>query len=605
MSNIDTDSIVSQLMAVERRPQQLLAASVTALQRSQTAWQSIADKLNALKTAADALAGIGQAASYVSATSTDPAVKVRTTGAAAGTTATIEVLGLAAAHSVVATDTFASATASAGGRTLELTIGGSPQTFASADGTIGGLAAAVNAPNAGLRATVLQTAPGTFQLVVTATTTGAASAFSAGGTGWASFTTARAGADASLVVDGVPVTRSSNVVGDLLAGLEVTLTAKTAGAATISVARDDDKIVAAVKAMIDAANTAMSAIATATKTSTDATTRGALAGDYSARRLADSIRSVIAQPLTGSGASAVTAGSLGVSLTRDGTITFDETKLRTALANDPATVLGALGRSGTSGTTGITVVGSTSAAVPGTRQVVVTQAATRATLASIPVPPPAAGTSIALNVVTPQGTYLVAFEAGSSWAETAGSLNAALRAAGVHLVASPASGGGVDLVADRFGAAGSFSVTGGDAVGLSGGASGLDAQGTIGGTPFTATGRTVTSGGIVYSIDVTAAEVAASGGTFTADVTFNDGLAGALARAGEQGATGGPALTAKQAIADRIADLNTRIARFDDRLAMREATLRRKFTTMETLLARLQSTSTSLGLLSSSQSQTS
>lgn len=604
MSTIDTDSIVSQLMAVERRPQQLLAASVTALQRSQTAWQSIADKLNALKTAADALSGIGQAASYVTGTSSDPVVKVRTTGAAAGTSATIDVIGLAAAHSVVASDTFASTTASDGGRTLELTIGGSPQTFTSTDGTIGGLAAAVNAANAGVRASVLKTSPGSYQLVVTATTTGTASTFSAAGTGWSGFTTARPGADASLVVDGVPVTRGSNVIGDLIPGLELTLTAKTTGTATIVVARDDDKIVAAVKAMVDAANTAMSTIATATKTSTDASTRGALAGDYSARHLADSIRGIVAQPLTGTGATAVTAGSLGVSLTREGTITFDESKLRAALANDPSAVLGALGRSGTSSATGVSVIGSTSAAVPGTRQVVVTQAATRATLAGVPVPPPPAGTNVALNVVTPQGTYLVAFQAGSTWAETAGSLNAALRAAGVHLVASPASGGGLDVVADRFGAAGSFSVSGGDAIGLSGSATGLDAQGTIGGTSFTATGRTVTSGGLIYSIDVTAPQVAAGGGTFTSSVTFNDGLAGALARAGEQGAAGGPALTAKQAIADRIADLNTRIAHFDDRLALREATLRRKFTTMETLLARLQSTSSSLGFLNSS-SQTS
>jgi flagellar capping protein FliD len=167
----------------------------------------------------------------------------------------------------------------------------------------------------------------------------------------------------------------------------------------------------------------------------------------------------------------------------------------------------------------------------------------------------------------------------------------------VHLVASAAGGGGLDLVADRFGAAGSFTVSGGDDVGLGGSATGLDAQGTIDGTPFTATGRTVTSGGVIHSIDVSAAQVAAGGGSFTTDVTFNDGLAGALARAGEQGSAGGPALTAKQAIADRIADLDTRIAHFDDRLALREATLRRRFTAMETLLARLQSVGSSLGFL--------
>lgn len=598
MTNIDTDSIISQLMAVERRPQQLLANSVTALQRSQTAWQSIADKLTALKTAADSLAGIGQAVTYVTGTSSDAALKVRTTTATAGT-ATVEVLGLAAAHSVVADDTFASASASAGGRTLDVTIGGTTHTFSSTDGTIGGLAAAVNAADAGVRANVLQTSPGTFKLVVTSTTTGTAGSFTAGGGGWSGFTTARAAADASLVVDGVAVTRAGDVIGDLIPGVELTLTGTTAGAATVTVARDDDRLVAAVKAMIDAANAAMATIATATKTGADASGRGPLAGDYSARRLADSIRSVISQPLTGSGSSAVTAGSFGVSLSREGTITFDEAKLRTALTTDAAAVLGALGRSGRSTSGGVSIVGSTSSATPGSRQVVVTQAATRATLAGLPVPPPAAGTAISLNVVTPQGTYLVAFEAGASWAETAGSLNAALRAAGVHLVGE-ATANGVDLAADRYGAAGGFTVSGGDDIGLGGSATGLDAQGTIDGTAFTATGRTVTSGGIVYSIDASPTDIATAGGSLTSTTTFSDGLAGALSRAGAHGAADGPALSAKQALADRIADLNQRIERFDDRLAMREATLRRRFTAMETLLANLQSVGSSLGLLANS-----
>jgi flagellar hook-associated protein 2 len=606
MSNIDTDSIVSQLMAVERRPQQLLASNVTALQKSQSAWQTIADKLTALKTAADALAGMGQAATFIAATSSDPtAVAVRATGAAASATASVEVISLAAAHSVVSGDTFASTTDAAGARTLELTVGATTHTFTSGDGTVGGLAAAVNAAGIGIRATLLQTAPGSYQMVVTSTSTGAANAFTTGGTGWAGFTVARSGADAQLLVDGVSVSRSSNVITDVVDGLELTLAKASSGPVSVGAKRDDDRIASAVKAMVDAANAAMTTIANATKTSTDATTRGALAGDYTARRLADSIRSIIASPLTGSGTTAITAGSMGVSLTREGAITLDDTKLRAALSTDAAAVLGALGRGATSASAGVSVVGSTSSATPGSRQVVVTQAATQATLAALPVPPPAAGTNISMNIVTPQGTFLVAFEAGASWAESAGSLNAALRAAGVHLVASASQSGGIDLAADRYGSAGSFSVTGGDDVGLVGSATGVDAQGTIGGTAFTATGRTVTSGGIVYSIDATATDLATAGGSITTSVTFTDGLAGALSRIGNEGSSDGAALTAKTALADRIANINDRIARYDDQLALREATLRRKFTAMETMLAQLQSVGASLGYVASTPSTSS
>lgn len=606
MSSIDTDSIVSQLMAIERRPQQLLQSNVSALQKSQTAWQSIADKLTALQSAADVLAGIGKAASTVAVTSSDPAsVAVRSTGANAGTAASIEVLSLATAHSVLGTDVFASASASAGGRTVDLTIGGTTHTFSSTDGTAGGLADAINAASVGVRANLLQTSPGNYQLVLTSTATGTANAFTAGGAGWSGFTTARAATDATLVVDGVTVTRGSNVVSDVVPGLELTLNRTTSGPVAVGAQRDDDAIVAAVQKLIDAANAALTTIAAVTKTSADAGSRGALSGDYSARRIADNIRSMIANPLSGSGTSAVTASSLGVSLTRDGSITFDADKLRTALTTNSASALAALGRSGSASAGGVNVVGSTSAATPGTRQVVVTQAASRASLAGLPVPPPPAGTSVSMNVVTPQGTYLVSFQTGSSWAETAASLNVALRAAGVHVVASEQLGGGIGLTADRFGSAGDFTVSDADDIGLGGSATGTDAAGTIDGVAFTATGRTVTSGGIVYEISATAADVSAAGGSLTTDVTFNDGLAGALSRIGNEGSSSGVAINAKNSLADRIADLNQRISRYDDVLALREQTLRQRFTTMETLLAKLQSSTAALGSLSTLSSSSS
>ena len=58
VGTIDTDSIITQLMAVERKPQDLMKARITTLQTEQNAWQAIADKLTALKTAADPMTGL-------------------------------------------------------------------------------------------------------------------------------------------------------------------------------------------------------------------------------------------------------------------------------------------------------------------------------------------------------------------------------------------------------------------------------------------------------------------------------------------------------------------------------------------------------------------
>ena len=82
------------------------------------------------------------------------------------------------------------------------------------------------------------------------------------------------------------------------------------------------------------------------------------------------------------------------------------------------------------------MAGLTNAAVPSNRSITVTQAAAQATLVGQIVPPPPAGTQVTLNIVTPTGSFNVSFVTGNSFAETGANLNAALRAAGVKMVAA-------------------------------------------------------------------------------------------------------------------------------------------------------------------------
>ena len=174
VSGIDTESIVSQMMAVERRPQDLMKTKVASMQKAQTAWQSIADKLVALKTASDGLAALGAAANLRTVTSSIPAqVAVRSIGSGANGSSSVDVLRLATSHAMLGADVFTSTSDSIGARTLTLTkSGGSPVAITSTDGTVAGLAAAVNAADMGVSAKVLQTSPGRYQLSLTADTSG-------------------------------------------------------------------------------------------------------------------------------------------------------------------------------------------------------------------------------------------------------------------------------------------------------------------------------------------------------------------------------------------------------------------------------------------------
>ena len=127
-NGIDTKSIISQLMAVERIPQNQLRQRVTSLQTKQNAWNAIGSKLSALQTAADALSPVDSVSKLLTAkSSNDAAVGVRLTGAADPSSSNIEVIDLATTHSVYGTDTFSDAAAADGGRSITLAVGsGSP-----------------------------------------------------------------------------------------------------------------------------------------------------------------------------------------------------------------------------------------------------------------------------------------------------------------------------------------------------------------------------------------------------------------------------------------------------------------------------------------------
>jgi flagellar hook-associated protein 2 len=594
-NTMDTASLVTQLMAVERIPQDQLRQRVTALQSKQTAWSQIGSQVTSLQTAAEALAPLGSVGKLMTASSTnDASVAVRVTGVASASTSNIEVLNLATTHAVVSTDTFTDATAAVGGRTLTLTVGGTPTTFTSADGSVGGLVDAVNASGGAVRAKLLQTAPDTYKMVLTATKSGAAAAFTAGGTGWTGLTTATTGVDANVRVDGIAVSRSSNVVGDLIGGVELTLRQPTVAPVQVSVARDDDALVAKVQALVDAANSVITTVKRTTATSSTAAARGVLAGDSTAQSLADEVRNSLASGITGADGVVRPASTLGISLTRDGAISFDAAKLRASLASDPTAVTAMLGRGGSSTVPNVAVTSVLSSATPGPHAISVTQIASAAAMVGVPVPAPPAGSTINLTVNTPDGTVTVTFAAGASYAQTAANLTQAMTRSGLSLDATT-DGASFSLSEKRLGSKYAFSVTAGGAdLGLSGAASaGNDAQATIDGRVVTGNGQSILNDGTALTIGVTATQLSNAGGAVTGTYNVSDGLAGLLARVGGKSTTA-TATTAKSGLDSQIKDLKTRIDRYDDTLKSKEVLLRRKFTAMDTVLTRLQSQMTSL-----------
>jgi flagellar hook-associated protein 2 len=339
VSGLDTTTIVSQLMSLERAPQTRLKSSLSAQQADVTAYQAINTKMAALQTAADKVA-LAATWSQGTATSSSTAVTATAgTGAISGSV-TFSVTALAAAGSRIGTQTYDSLTATPSTAVPSLSItgpaSGTARTFSSKDGSLSSLVTEINAAkDLGVRAAAVQTSTGTWQLQLTAAGTGKANDFAVTG---AAFATVSAATDAKLHVGdadaGYDITSASNTIEGVLPGVTLKATA-LATDVRVDVAQDSASLSSAVQALVDAANAALTTIGAQTKQGTvspsgTTTGAGALAGDAGMRALAGKVLNAVTYAVGGSA-----AGSIGIQSTRDGALKFDAAKFGTALINDP------------------------------------------------------------------------------------------------------------------------------------------------------------------------------------------------------------------------------------------------------------------------------
>lgn len=134
------------------------------------------------------------------------------------------------------------------------------------------------------------------------------------------------------------ISSSSNTFTDLLPGLSVTATAVTATPATITVAQDPAAASAVANTLVTQLQNIFQYIATAqaTTTSTNATSGdvttnlGDFTADSNIRSINDQLMSAATDPVNG-----LSPSTIGINITKDGTVTFDAGAFAKALATDP------------------------------------------------------------------------------------------------------------------------------------------------------------------------------------------------------------------------------------------------------------------------------
>jgi flagellar hook-associated protein 2 len=157
-------------------------------------------------------------------------------------------------------------------------------------------------------------------------------------------------------MSGVAITSPTNTFANVLEGVTLTVTKADTPAVgsnpssptfveapvTVDVKKDADGIAAKISALVDAANAARSEAKSLTAMDPTTKAKGRLYGDSGVRALVDRVRAAIVD-------GDAEVGLAGVSVARDGTISFDKAKFLERLAKEPAKVEAALGKDGMAG----------------------------------------------------------------------------------------------------------------------------------------------------------------------------------------------------------------------------------------------------------------
>lgn len=356
-SGLDTNSIIDQLMQIERLPRTRLDQKAALIAARQTTLADFQSRLRSVESAAQGLRSIGlwsqaQTASSSDATRLSAAI-VAGSGAGVGGYQ-VEVSQLA--NAAQRTYTFVSP-ASAG----TITIDGH-DTAVAAGASIRDVVSAINSD---ARATVYAAATDSGTLVLSARTTGdTGTGFIAlsDGTGALTEQTGKAkqGRDAQFTVDGVAGTSTSNEVTNAIAGVRLSLRGVTTvsgpitvsvGAPTVDTAAVKDKL----RAFVDVYNSTVDAIraklderSVKDPTTTEQQQAGMLNGDTTLTAILSQMRQAIYTSVRGlpDGMSSladlgVSTGSASSTISRDalaGKLEIDDAKLDAALASDASGV---------------------------------------------------------------------------------------------------------------------------------------------------------------------------------------------------------------------------------------------------------------------------
>ena len=639
-SNLDVNSIVSQLLNIERQPVRLLDQREAGVQARITAFGLIGGALSSFQNAARGLSDAGRFLAFKATTGDSTVATLSASAKATAASYALDITSLAQAQKLtvagqastsaaigngtltfdfgtISGGTFDSATGKYTGAAFSSNGSGSKSvTIDSSNNSLQGIRDAINAAKIGVSASIVNDgdANSPFRLVLTSDNKGQANSvkiavsgdsalsnlLAQNPAGTQNLSQSIAAQNAVFKVDGVSISKNSNTITDVLEGVTFTLQ-KAAANTTLAVTRDTQTVQSSVQAFVKAYNDV-------NKTLTDlsafnpGTQRGAiLQGDSAVRNIQNQVRSTLTSTITGLGGNLTQLSQVGVSFQKDGSLALDSAKLQSAIDNNFSDIAGLFAAVGKGTDSLVGFVSSSNNTKPGNYAVAITQLATqgrslgnRDVSAGVTI----TGANNTLNVSVNGVAATLTLDSGSYTAATLATQiqskingSTAISSAG-SVVSVTLNGNALSISSNRFGAASNVSVASGsakaDVFGTSSDTGGVDVAGTIGGVAAIGSGQALTGAGAAEGLrlDITGGSLGGRG-----SVNFSQGYAHQLNQlVNNFVGTSGLVAARTGGLTQSVVDISTQRDALNRRLSGLEQRLRAQFSALDQLISRITST---------------
>lgn len=205
--------------------------------------------------------------------------------------------------------------------------------------TLSTLASYINQQGWGVSASVVTDATGS-RLALFSQATGSTGALAiTKNTTSLSFSTPSGGTNASLTVDGVPYSSTTNTVSGAIPGVTLNLSAAAPDVPVqLTVGPDATQAAAAINSFVAAYNQIVSDINQQYTINSSTNSEGPLGADSSLRQLQSSLLADVTYSVSGN-SGYTNLAALGINMNNDGTLTVDSTQLNSALSSNPSAFL--------------------------------------------------------------------------------------------------------------------------------------------------------------------------------------------------------------------------------------------------------------------------